>query len=241
MTATRAINDGYDQIIHMNMIMLNFLGDSIDTRSMGRFTKVAERSGKTDLSSLAVKQFIKLLQEKKIVVDPTMALYEGMFTDQPGKLATGYQSVLSMFPSEIKRGLYVGGLPAMKGHEVQYQQSFDKMMKMLSLLYTSKITFIPGTDAFPGFMLHRELELYAKAGVPNAEVLSKATYISAQVAGKDTELGSIEVGKKANLILVDGDPVKNISDIRRVELIFKGKNMYEAKALYASYGFGFWK
>ena len=129
----------------------------------------------------------------------------------------------------------------MKGHEAQYQQSFDKMMKMLGQLYTNKITFVPGTDAFPGFMLHHELELYAKAGVPNAEALRKATIISAEVAGKDTELGSIEVGKKANLVLVDGDPVKNISDIRKVEMTFKGKNMYDTKALYASYGFGFWK
>ena len=241
MTATQAVNDGYDQIIHMNMIMLNFLGDTIDTRSMGRFIKVAERSGKLDVNSPAVKQFIKLLQEKKVVVDPTMAIFERMFTNQPGKLAAGYQSVLSMFPPEIKRGLYAGGLPTMKGHEIQYQQAYDKMVKMLNLLYTHKVTFIPGTDDFDGFMLHRELELYAKAGVPNAEVLRKATYVSAQVAGKDNELGSIEVGKKANMILVDGDPVKNISDIRKVEVTFKGKNMYDAKALYASYGFGFWK
>ncbi|HRI80305.1 MAG TPA: amidohydrolase family protein [Cyclobacteriaceae bacterium] len=241
MSATRAINNGYDQIIHMNMIMLNFLGDSIDTRSMGRFIKVGERAKNIDLNSPATKQFIKLLQEKKIVVDPTMAIFEQMFINQPGKLAAGYQSIQSMFPPEIKRGLYTGGLPAMKGHEVQYQQSFDKMMKMLGLLYTNKITFVPGTDDFPGFMLHHELELYARAGVPNAEVLRKATLTSAQVAGKDAELGSIEVGKKSNLILVDGDPVKNISDIRKVELTFKGKNMYDAKALYASYGFGFWK
>ena len=46
---------------------------------------------------------------------------------------------------------------------------------------------------------------------------------------------------RPNLILVDGDPVKNISDIRKVELTVKGGNLYDPKALYASYGFGFWK
>jgi imidazolonepropionase-like amidohydrolase len=90
-------------------------------------------------------------------------------------------------------------------------------------------------------MLHRELEIYSQAGIPNKEVLQKATYYSAKVAGKDGELGSIEVGKKANLILVDGDPVKNISDIRKVELTIKNGNLYDTKALYKSYGFGFWK
>ncbi|MEJ0056872.1 MAG: amidohydrolase family protein [Bacteroidota bacterium] len=129
----------------------------------------------------------------------------------------------------------------MKGREAEYKASFANMLKMLQLLHSSGITFVPGTDAFPGFMLHHELELYAKAGVSNAEVLKKATYTSALVAGKDSELGSIEVGKKANLILVDGDPVKNISDIRKVELTVKGGRLYDPKAMYASYGFGFWK
>ncbi|MFY8035513.1 MAG: amidohydrolase family protein, partial [Cyclobacteriaceae bacterium] len=105
----------------------------------------------------------------------------------------------------------------------------------------NQITFVPGTDDFPGFALHRELELYAKAGVPNAHVLKSATLISAQVAGKEKELGSVEAGKKANLILIDGDPLKNISDIRKVDLVMKAGNIYQPKALYQSYGFGFWK
>ena len=188
-----------------------------------------------------MKKFVKLLKEKQIVIDPTIAIFEEMFTDDPGKLAAGYENIAVLFPPEIKRGLYVGGLPTRKGHEADYNSSFDKMLKMLNLLYVNKVTFVPGTDAVDGFTLHRELELYAKAGVPNAEVLKKATYISAQVAGKDSELGSIEVGKKANMILVDGDPTKNISDIRKVELTIKGGNLYDTKALYAAYKFGFWK
>lgn len=241
MTATRAINDGYDQIIHMNMIMLNFMGDTLDTRSMGRFTKVASRARNIDLDGPEAKKFIKLLKDKKVVVDPTMMIFESMFTNQPGKLAAGYDQSQSMFPADFKRGLFNGGLPTMKGHEAEYRQSFDNMMKMLRLLHKNGITFVPGTDDFPGFALQRELELYSNAGVPNSEVLKKATLISAQVAGKEKEYGSIEVGKKANLILVDGDPVKNIGDIRKVEMTMKAGNLYDTKALYKSYGFGFWK
>jgi hypothetical protein len=241
MTATRAINDGYDQIIHMNMIMLNFLGDTIDTRSMGRFTKVAERAGKIDLGSPAVKEFIKLLKTKHIVVDPTLAIFEGMFLNEEGKLARGYETIVNQFPAEFRRSLYTGGLPTRKGHETQYNASFETMLKMLKLLYDNKITFVPGTDAFPGFALQHELELYSKAGVPNAKVLQAATYGSARIAGKENELGSIGVGKKANVILVDGDPVKNISDIRKVEMVMKNGNLYDPKAMYQSYGFGFWK
>lgn len=241
MTAERAVNDGYDQIIHLNMIMLNFLGDSLDTRSMGRFIKVAERAGNINLNSPEVKRFVKLLKDRKIIVDPTAAIFEDMFTHEPGKLAPGYDPVVNMLPPEYRRGLYLGGLPTMKGHEAQYKKSFDNMLGMLKLLYTNGITFVPGTDDFPGFALHRELELYVKAGVPTKEVLQKATWISAQVANKDSEVGSIEVGKKANLILVAGDPTKNISDIRKVEYTMKGGRLYDNKKLFESYGFGFWK
>jgi imidazolonepropionase-like amidohydrolase len=129
----------------------------------------------------------------------------------------------------------------MKGHEMEYKQSCDTMMKMLKLLYDNGITVVPGTDGFPGFTLHRELELYTIAGIPTKEVLKGATIVSARVAGKEKELGSIEVGKKANMILVDGDPLKNISNIRRVELTIKNGNLYDPKELYKSYGFGFWK
>lgn len=76
MTAERAIRDGYDQIIHLNMIMLNFLGDSIDTRSMLRFVRVAERSRNIDLSSAAVKNFIALLKERNTIIDPTIGIFE---------------------------------------------------------------------------------------------------------------------------------------------------------------------
>lgn len=241
MTADRAVRDGYDEIIHMNMVLLNFLGDTLDTRSMGRFTKVGERAGKIDLGSQAVKDFIKLLQEKKIVVDPTVAIFENMFTDVPGKTDARFETSMSWLPVVVARNAKRGGLPMMKGNEAAYRASFDKMLNMVKVLRDNKIPFVPGTDDFPGFTLHRELELYAKAGVPNAEVLKAATLTSAQVAKLDKEFGSIEVGKRANLILVDGDPVRNISDVRQVVLTMKHGNLYDPKALYQSYGFGFWK
>lgn len=129
----------------------------------------------------------------------------------------------------------------MKGHIDEYRESFENMVKMLKLLYEKGITMVPGTDDFPGFTLHRELELYAQAGIPNTEVLRMATLISAQVAGKADEFGTIAAGKKANMILVEGNPVTNISDIRKVMLTIKNGNLYYPRELYASYGFGFWK
>ncbi|MBS1978785.1 MAG: amidohydrolase family protein [Bacteroidetes bacterium] len=241
MSASRAVNDGYDQIIHMNMIMLNFMGDSIDTRSMGRFVKVAERARNINPDGPAAKEFIAQLKSRQTVIDPTMAVFESMFTHVPGKIAPGYDQVQNMFPADFKRGLYQGGLPTMKGHEADYNRSFAVMKTMLLNLHKAGVTYVPGTDGMAGFTLQRELEIYSGASIPNAEVLKRATLTSAQVAGKDKDFGSVEVGKKANLVLIEGNPVANISDIRKVILTVKDGNLYDPKAMYESYGFAFWK
>lgn len=241
MIAERAVKDGYDQIMHLNMIMLNFMGDTLDTRSMKRFTRVAEVAKDIDVKGGAAKNFLSLLREKHIVVDPTAAVFESMMANEKGKLANGYESVINQFPPDYKRSLYTGGLPGMKGNEATYKASYANMLAMLKELHAAGVTIVPGTDGFAGFTLHRELELYSLAGINNADILKSATLTSAMVAGKDKQVGTVEVGKQANLVLIDGDPLKNISDIRKVEMTFKSGKIYDSKAMYASYGFGFWK
>jgi imidazolonepropionase-like amidohydrolase len=91
---------------------------------------------------------------------------------------------------------------------------------------------VPGTDGPAGFTLHRDLELYAKAGIANADVLALATLGSAKVMGRDDRLGSIEPGKLADLVLIDGDPLADMSAIRRTSLVMKGGTIYDPAALF---------
>ncbi|HEY8211759.1 MAG TPA: amidohydrolase family protein, partial [Myxococcaceae bacterium] len=99
--------------------------------------------------------------------------------------------------------------------------SFRQMQLMTKALFDAGVPIVAGTDALPGFSLHRELELYTEAGIPAPKVLQIATLGSARVMKKDKELGSIAPGKLADLILVDGDPSKNMSDIRKVRTVIK--------------------
>ncbi|MBX7124747.1 MAG: amidohydrolase family protein [Cyclobacteriaceae bacterium] len=240
MTAERAVKDGYDQIIHINMVMLNFLGDTLDTRSMGRFVKVAERAGGINVNSQAVRNFVSLLKERKVVVDPTAGVFEDMFVNQAGQLANGYGAVKDFFPSEYRRQLYYGGLPGIATNGATYKSSFENMLRMIKQLYAGGVTLVPGTDGFPGFLLHRELELYAQAGIPQVDILRAATLTSAKVAGVDNELGSVTKGKRANLVLINGNPLANPADIRKIALTIKGGHRFDPRALYASFGFGYW-
>ena len=91
------------------------------------------------------------------------------------------------------------------------------MLAFVKALYDAGIPIIAGTDCTAGFCLHRELELYSEAGIPNAEVLRIATWGAATVTKRADRLGAVRAGYFADLILVDGDPVADISNIRRVE------------------------
>jgi imidazolonepropionase-like amidohydrolase len=110
------------------------------------------------------------------------------------------------------------------------------MQQMLMALRQAGIPFVAGTDSMAGFSLARELELYVEAGVPAPEVLRIATLEAARLAGRGNDLGSIAPGKLADIILVDGDPSLDISDVRRVRLVVKDGAVLDPDALCRSLG-----
>jgi imidazolonepropionase-like amidohydrolase len=240
MNATDAVNAGFDELQHMNFLFLNFLAkNDEDTRTPLRFTRVADKGNTIDPSQANVKAFIKLLAQKKIVVDATDNIFEAMFTDRAGKVPEWAARVEGRLPVLTRRGLLSGGLPlADDGADARYKESFAAVLKMTKALFDAGVPLVAGTDAFAGFALHRELELYAKAGIPAGDVLTLATLGAAKVMKKDKELGSITAGKYADLAIVDGKPDQDILDIEKVTTTIKGGVVFATKDVYATIGVG---
>lgn len=237
MTAEQAVRAGYDEIQHVNMLFLNFLFDTVkDTRTPARFTAVAEHAAELDLASPKVQAFIKLLKERRTVVDPTANAFEELFVARKGQVSPVFAAVADRMPPQMRRGFLSGGLPVPEGMDARYRASFDQALSMVALLYRSGIPIVVGTDSLAGFSYHRELELYVKAGIPATAVLQMATIGAARVMGREKELGSIEKGKLADLVLVDGDPASNISDVRKTSLVVKDGAMYRPAEIYGAIG-----
>jgi imidazolonepropionase-like amidohydrolase len=110
------------------------------------------------------------------------------------------------------------------------------MVRMVKKLYDNGVQIVAGTDLGSGYALHRELEIYNQAGIPAAEVLRIATLEAAQVMHLDRDFGSVSPGKFADLILVNGDPTANISDIRRIDVVIKNGATFRPAELYPAYG-----
>src|SRR5262249_19695228 len=127
-------------------------------------------------------------------------------------------------------------VPVPKGMEQRYQDSFQACLAMVKALYDEGIPIVAGTDSIAGFVLHRELENYVRAGIPAPDVLRIATLGSARVMKVAKDRGTLAPAKLADLILVDGDPTVRISDIRRITLVVKDGVVYDPAKLYEAIG-----
>jgi imidazolonepropionase-like amidohydrolase len=236
MIAERAVRDGYDEIQHINMVVLNFFPEIVETRTPARFTEVAARAVEIDPASDRFQAFARFLRERGTVVDPTVSIFRGMFLDRPGEISGEYAAIAQRLPPTAQRGLLAGGLPVPEGMAETYARSADRLLEMIAALHRAGVTIVAGTDNFAGFALHREMALYVQAGIPAPEVLRLATLGAARVAGLEGELGSVRAGKLADFVLVDGRPDERIDELRRVRTVVKGGVTIDAGALYRDLG-----
>ncbi|RYZ70931.1 MAG: amidohydrolase, partial [Lysobacteraceae bacterium] len=227
MRAEDVVEQGYDEIQHINQLMLNFfVTPQTDTRTLERFYLVAKKTAGLDLHSPPVQDFIALLASKQIVVDPTLATFE-FIHKRDGQQSPIIADVADHLPPDIQRSRRVAEMDIPDDATAAlYTRSFDKLVEFVGRMYTAGVPVVAGTDELPGFTLQRELELYAKAGISPAQVLQIATWNAAKYTGTLQDRGSVTVGKRADLVLVEGDPTTDISDIRKVALVIAGGRAY---------------
>jgi imidazolonepropionase-like amidohydrolase len=227
MSAQMFVEAGADEIQHLNFIVLNFFFDQIkDTRGTTRFTAVGEHAHELGPDNVKVQQFIRFLKLHHTVLDPTMDVFEGLLSGDPAAAHPGLEKVLARLPPQVRRGQLSGALAVPKGQEAAYKEAFPSMLRLLKMLHDAGITIVPGTDELPGYMLLHELELYVRAGITPAEVLRMATLTSAQVVGVDRDRGSIAAGKRADMVLIDGDPTTHIEDIHKTTMVIKDGHVF---------------
>lgn len=239
MIAEQFVRDGADEIQHMNFIFLNFMPDVKETRTPARFTEPGKRGGDLDLNSQRVNDFIAFLQQRHTVIDPTMAIWEATYLDRPGQPSRTDAAIFDRLPVQVQRDSRTAAeaLDASDpAADKQYRAAYANMVRMVKKLYDSGIQIVAGTDESNGYALDRELEIYNEAGIPAPEVLRIATIEAAQVMHLDKDLGSVTPGKYADMILVKGDPTKQMSDIRRVDTVVKNGVVYKPAELYPAFG-----
>ncbi|WP_428156223.1 amidohydrolase family protein [Brevundimonas sp.] len=236
-TPDQAIEAGYGEIAHINQLMLGWLlQPGEDSRTTLRLTAMA-RAADLDLDSLPVRRTLALMQEKGVALDTTAVALEVLMLSRAGEVppsAVGYVDHMPIGYQRYRRRSFVDiDSPAV---DQTYKAAFQKLLDTIKLLHDSGVQLLPGTDAGTGFTVHRELELYVKAGLTPAEALSLGTLKAEQYLGRDQSLGSIARGKLADFFLVPGDPTQDINAIRQIRMVMKGGVLYFPSEIHQALG-----
>jgi len=237
MRAEEAVEQGYDEIQHVNQVLLNFyVTPETDTRTLARFYLPAEKTADLDLDAPPVQEFIALLLKRRTVIDPTLATFN-FVRHRDGVVSQQFAAVADHLPPDVQRGLQVAQMNIPDDTTAaRYERSYAKMIDFIGRLYRAGVPLVAGTDDVAGFTLQRELELYVQAGLTPAQALQIATWNGAQYSGVLGDRGSIEPGKLADLVLIDGDPTADIGALRRVALVIKGTRAYYPSEIYEAIG-----
>ncbi len=191
-----------------------------------------------NVNSAEVKRLLQLLVDRKVTVTSTLAVIEGYTSTQPEPS----EELLSYFSTD-NREYYLNRLAMIKSAPgpTRDDSLFANNAKMEKMFYDMGGLLTVGTDptgnggTIPGFGNWRAIELLVEAdGFTPLEAIKIATMNGAIALGFQNNIGTIEVGKSADLLIIDGDPSKNISDLRKVQYVFKSGVGYDSKKLYES-------
>lgn len=187
-----------------------------------------------DPTAPASRAIIDLLAKRKIVVDPTLPWnellgrapgtpperFEAGFPLAAPSLAMNYRSVTNNTDAAAARSrVGAGG-------------------RLIKALFDAGVPIVAGTDgAVPGFSLLRSLELYVEGGLTPMQALQSATQVPAHAMGLGADSGTLAAGKRADFSVLEADPLRDISNIRRVRWVGTNGRVLAAGGLWPIAGF----
>lgn len=220
LNAFEGVEAGMDQINHLNYV----------TTMM----RTGPGRGPIDVHSEAARKAIQFFKDHHTVIDPTAGW---------GEMAGHSKEVdVASFEPGILKAPFVldAKFRGMGGNTTtgQMRARTAQTLAVIGALHQAGVTIVAGSDTgLVGYGLHRELELYVEAGMTPLEAIQSATIVSARAMKLDRDSGSIEAGKRADLILVDGDPLTNIADLRKVSRVVANGRAFDPAKLWRSVGF----
>ena len=230
MTAIDGVNDGMDQINHITYESPYFMHPVLGADGKPDRTKpqVLEVDGPR------AKELIAALKAHHTILDPTMVVFESFLNSVPlNQLEPGVDHL----PAQLHEAL--DSVPLPPGLKATLTAArWQGLMSTLRALHAAGIPMVAGTDqSIPGYSLHREMEIYVDAGFTPLEALQAATIEPARALGVEAESGSLAVGKRGDVLLLDADPLADIHNTRKVWRTVAAGAVYSPGPLWESVGF----
>ena len=192
-----------------------------------------------DINGPQVQALIHTLVDHHVAITSTLAIFESFTPNRPPMSFLDHEHD-SMLPEAWSSVLENRAHIAPAGEKSPWLAAFKKEMAFEHAFAAAGGLLMAGCDptgygaVLPGFGDQREIELLVEAGFSSVEAIQIATLNGARYLGRDKQIGTIAPGKQADLVVVKGDPAKNISAVENVEYVFKHGTGYDPSKLIES-------
>jgi enamidase len=220
-TYAEAADLGIDNLEHGFLAATDFVADKQPDQCPGQ-GRGQQSLAALDPESAPFTALVRKLVERKVALTSTLTVFE---TFTPGRPMPPGLDVLT---AQLREGFEANYARTAKNESSIYGRLFPKAMALELAFARAGGMLIAGTDptggggVVPGFSNQRQIELLVEAGFSPVEAIRIATLNGARYLGRESRIGSIAVGKQADLVVIDGDPSTTIADVRNVETVFKG-------------------
>jgi imidazolonepropionase-like amidohydrolase len=227
MNAVQVVEAGMDQINHIQYLPAVLLPKD--------FKPQPGVAPKIDLESPEAKKTFQFFKDHNTVFDPTLVVFEWFLHPSDVPFST-IEPGAAKLPRELDAPINNTGVPPAQAANAR--ATLDLFLHITGALHRAGLTIVAGTDqVVPGHSLRREIELYVQAGFTPMEAIQAATIVPARVMKMDQESGTVAAGKVADLILVEGNPLDRIANIRNTKFVITNGRMYDCSQLWQSVGF----
>lgn len=231
MTYREAADLGIDNLEHGFFVSNDFVrGKKVNELPLPAVSQASMDA--LQLDSPEVAALIDLLIRKHVTITSTLPVFEGFIAGRPPLPP----AVLDTMCLEAREN-YEAYRERVNSRNINLASYFHKMMALEKRFSDAGGLLVGGSDptgggnVIAGFGSLRELELLVEAGFTPAQAITITTLNGAKLLGVDREVGTLEPGKAADAVLIDGNPLAAISDIRKIEIVFKDGVGYDSAAL----------
>jgi imidazolonepropionase-like amidohydrolase len=178
--------------------------------------------GLVDFDGPEIAEMLQALVANRVTIDPTLVAFEmtAWYDD-----STHYPKEADQYvpPTFLAKWASMNALRGWTAADYARARShFPRMLELARRLHEAGVPLTVGVDGANPWLFHRELELLVEAGIPSADVIRMATRNGAIGLGLTSEIGTVEVGKRADLVVLDADPIADIRNSRRISWVIVG-------------------